>query len=209
LPECDQEAFEVFWSLISCGFFPDIFAGAFFERSGRLCSTAMLKEETAGGSVVYRSVSFFIGALLIVLGAGIFVFSFLGLEFAALLVFAGLGFAVAWWHWRFYGFLVPGAVLVGLGCGFGFYLNTDYGIKAISLGTGVGLFLLWGVSIWTSGANMWNWWPLLPGVLLVFLGLVDSGFSRWWPLLVVLAGVAVLLSRRRRIGNFDDWDILR
>ena len=49
------------------------------------------------------------------------------------------------------------------------------------------------------------WWPLVPGGILTLVGLVvlaeeglDSDLLRWWPVLIIGAGIIVLLSAMRR-----------
>jgi uncharacterized membrane protein HdeD (DUF308 family) len=82
-----------------------------------------------------------------------------------------------------------------------------------------GFIAIWVVSMllrlsdkdWPRGASrdaaQALWWPLIPGGILALIGLIvlaEEGFEsdllRWWPLLIIGAGIIVLvsaLSRRR------------
>jgi hypothetical protein len=62
---------------------------------------------------------------------------------------------------------------------------------------------------WSRGASrdaaQALWWPLIPGGILTVIGLIvlaEEGFEsdllRWWPLLIIGAGIVVLGSALRR-----------
>jgi hypothetical protein len=108
----------------------------------------------------------------------------------------GAGFLVWWLFSGNYGLLVPAGVLGGLGAGLmlgeaGFYGNA----AALGLGAGfVAIFLLDTL----RHRRRSNWWPLVPGAVLIALGLLQNttGWGRLgdlgWPLFLIVAGVVVV-----------------
>lgn len=105
-----------------------------------------------------------------------------------------------WWA------IIPGGFMLALGAVIALSSRiTDMELLAAVLFAGLGLtfFLLY----WLAGAGR-HWWALAPGgVLLTFAlfifalqGLaVDSSTARWWPLLLILAGLGIgLVGDRRR-----------
>ena len=83
-----------------------------------------------------------------------------------------------------------------------------------------GFIAIWIVSMllrrvddgWPRGASrdaaQALWWPLIPGGILAVVGLIvlaEEGFEsdllRWWPLLIIGAGIVVLVSALSRRGD--------
>lgn len=108
----------------------------------------------------------------------------------------GAGFLVWWIFTGNYGLLVPAGVLGGLGAGLmlgeaGFYGNA----AALGLGAGfVAIYLLDAL----RHRHRSNWWPLVPGAVLIAVGLLQNttGWGRLgdlgWPLFLIVAGVIVV-----------------
>lgn len=115
----------------------------------------------------------------------------------------GLGF-LTWWAFRgTYGLLVPASVLTGLGLGLmldeiGFYGN------GVALGLGAGCLAIYALDALRRRRRS-SWWPLVPGIALVAVGLLQhtSGWDALgglgWPLLLIVVGLIIVggaLSRR-------------
>jgi hypothetical protein len=143
---------------------------------------------------------------LIVLGALLLFSPFdLGDIFgSAIVLIIGLAFVYAYSQSRNFGFLVPGAILTGLGAGIVVEtMSTTSGW--VPLGLGLGFCAIWFL-------HRAHWWALIPGGIIALAGLQDiassNGFMReiwpnwgwnsgtWWPLLLVLAGIWLIASRR-------------
>jgi len=136
------------------------------------------------------------GLVLIGLGLALYGFELYGgLGRTAVLFVAGAAFLAAYLASKTFGFLVPAALLLGVGTGELIERATEFHAST-TLWLGIGFL---GIS-----AFAWMYegrkaiWPLVPGVLLVLFSvpnawrLVDL-IQRHWPLLLVAVGLAVLL----------------
>lgn len=95
-----------------------------------------------------------------------------------------------------HGLLVPGAILTGLGAGIA--LRDRFGPESatVPLGLGVGFLLIYVIDR-ARGGPKGSWWPLIPGGVLVAVGLMQAArtdgplkaLASWWPLLFVLLGI--------------------
>lgn len=143
------------------------------------------------------------GVILIITGLALFLLlrgTFLRAE-VILLVIGAVLFALYFIR-RNPGLLVPGAILLGLGAGMtwqGAFLHFG---DAAQLGLGLGFVGIWLVRLLYEGKN--EWWPLIPGGILVLAGL--PWFQGWagfllrnWPLLLVVIGVLLLLGGLRGV----------
>lgn len=141
-----------------------------------------------------------LGLILIGLGA-IFLLDRLVPDIGAYLpLLVGLGFLAAFLATRAYGFLIPAGIVSGVGAGI--VLQRSYpegGVFLLALGTGF-------VAIWLIGALFRlrepHWWPLIPGGILITIGLVDLAdeggrlaelLEVGWPLLLVAVGILVII----------------
>jgi hypothetical protein len=144
------------------------------------------------------------GAVLVVVGVALLAYRFsdtLAAGSAPLVI--GLGF-ITWWAMSGnFGLLVPGGVLGGIGLGMVFDAAGAFG-DGVPLGLGLGFLAIYVLD--AVRRREWSrWWPLVPGVVLVVVGLF-SNTSAWdtlggfgWPLILIAVGVVVLvigLSRR-------------
>jgi len=140
----------------------------------------------------------FTGVLLIVLGFGLF-----GLQYleapgqGTVLLLLGALFVGGYLYSRNYGLLVPGCILLGLGAGsFGdryFYVWGEFS----KIGLGAGFIAIYLIALLYQRRS--PWWPLIPGTILILLGL-GQWHRAWtfllsdgWPLILVIVGALILL----------------
>ncbi|HEV8636968.1 MAG TPA: hypothetical protein VG370_22335 [Chloroflexota bacterium] len=137
------------------------------------------------------------GAVLIVLGLGLFALQIVGgLGDAVVLFLIGGVFVFFYFARRVYGLLIPGCVLLGLGLGrvgevAGFARGEVEGI-----GLGAGFLAIYLID--TIYRRRSHWWPLIPGLILTLGGIVRLSadaqrlLSVGWPILLILAGLVLL-----------------
>lgn len=138
------------------------------------------------------------------------------------IVFAiGLIFLLAFLYKREYGFLIPGCIVSGVGIGIvlASTLDDPWSGASVLFSISGGFIAIWVVSVlmrsmdpgWPRGeardAGQALWWPLIPGGILALIGLVvlaeegvGSDVLRWWPVLLIGAGLIILISARARRG---------
>jgi hypothetical protein len=112
----------------------------------------------------------------------------------------GLGLLAAFVVTRQYGWLVAGCIVGGVGVGVVLASstsgNTAGGWMLVALGGG--FLAIWVVSLVLRLAEH-HWWPLIPGGILSVVGvLVMAGgearrLLEWWPIILVLIGVVILI----------------
>jgi len=145
-----------------------------------------------------------LGAVLVTVGAVLLAYRFsdtLAAGSAPLVI--GLGFLVWWAVSGTFGLVVPGGVLSGIGVGM-ILEQAGFSGDGVPLGLGLGFLAIYVLD--AVRRRQWSrWWPLVPGVVLVVVGLFgntsvwDSLGTYGWPLILIVAGVVVLavgLSRR-------------
>ena len=121
---------------------------------------------------------------------------------SVVLLLAGGSFIAAYFYSDFYGLLIPGGILSGLGLGM---IAAWCGLpvrdpNSVGLGAGfVAIFLI--ERLYRSRGH---WWPLIPGVILIVTG-VGAGFEdighilwRWAPAALVVLGVVIVVRAIRR-----------
>ncbi len=160
-----------------------------------------------------RRTSLGFGVMLVVVGGVLLLTRFALVDTApAWLLGVGAGLALIAIVSSSYGALVGGMVLLGLGSGM---LLGDRGVAGIPsgswtlLGLGAGFVGIWLLSLVLKLRS--HWWPLVPGLVLLAVGgarlhrhfaLIPPPvmiFVRtWWPVLLVVAGVWVLVRTLRR-----------
>jgi hypothetical protein len=159
-----------------------------------------VRESDPGAARRDREGRLWLGLILIGLGA-IFLLDRVVPDIGAYLpLLVGLGFFVAFLATRAYGFLIPAGIVSGVGAGILLQQTYDQGgIFLLALGGGF-------VAIWLIGAlfrlREHHWWPLIPGGILLTIGLVDladeSGplselLDIGWPILLVAVGLLVIV----------------
>jgi len=155
-----------------------------------------------------KSSAVVIGTALILAGIGILAVQFLeGISDAVILFIIGGVFIAGYFFVRAYWMLIPGCILAGIGLGTvgeGLFASLD---EIFLVGLGAGFIAIYVVQ-WIFEKRAY-WWPLIPGVVLILIGLIESyeDFRRLlalaWPALLVLVGLVILagaigIGRRRK-----------
>ncbi len=143
----------------------------------------------------------FIGLVLIALGLALLLMLTTNLGGEVILGFLGVGFLVAYVVSRRYGYLVPGAILTGLGTGL---LVSGQGGPDVSvvLGLGAGFLAIAVVDRLVGPTGSGWWWPFIPGGVLLLagvstlIGVVDLG-RYLVPVALIVIGAALLVGRGR------------
>lgn len=148
------------------------------------------------------------GAILIVIGLGLLALQLVqGFGEAVLFFLIGGLFVAGYLYRRSYGLLIPGGILLGLGLGsIGEGALFEFG-DFEEIGLGLGFIAIYVIALAYEGRT--QWWPLIPGGILVITGLATGNevlqhlLSVGWPLILVFVGLLFLASafglmRRRR-----------
>lgn len=160
--------------------------------------------ETGGDSVKRGDLT--LGVVLIVVGAVLLtgqVFE-LGGELALLALSAF--FFVMYAMRREYGFLVPAGILGGIGVGvlltetYGFTPNDAIIVSSLA----AGFLSIYVIDVVVT--RLQRWWPLVPGAILAVVGIglfqedtrLLETLNTWWPLALVVIGLAIILGAWRR-----------
>jgi hypothetical protein len=119
----------------------------------------------------------------------------------------GLAFLVAYAMTRQYGFLVPGGILTGVGAGVlaSSLLNVADGGAYVAIGGGAGFLLIFVVDGLVSKVAT-RWWPVIPGALMLVVGVQAATDNQelwrqvglWSPALLILLGLLIIVARARR-----------
>lgn len=136
------------------------------------------------------------GLILIVLGIVFLLAQYFEFGPALFLVLLGLVFWVPYAITRSYGLLIPGCILTGIGIGLVFDRPPLSSAVTVPLGLGLGFIAIFVIHLIVTRHS--HWWPLIPGGVLVLVGLAE-GFpqaqtllEKGWPLILVLIGLAIL-----------------
>ncbi len=145
------------------------------------------------------------GLALILLGAALYILErSAGLDAAAVFFLIGGAFFVAYLYRREFGLLISAGVLLGFGAGT-FLEQTRFNFGQPTLwGLGLGFISITVIGLIYERKS--RWWPLIPGGILILLGLPRVGNAidfllANWPLALVLAGVILLISSFFRRGS--------
>lgn len=145
------------------------------------------------------------GVILVVLGLALLAAQWIpGLGGEVVVLGLGIAFLALYFYTRTYGFLVPGGVLTGLGLGIVAESRLQLGgAEPVVLGLGLGFLLI--AVLDAAFTRFSNWWPLIPGLILVLIGLAPAFpqfgpvLEKLWPLALVIVGlVLVVLALTRR-----------
>lgn len=141
------------------------------------------------------------GLVLIAVGLGLFLLDrFEGIGDEAILLVIGSAFLIGYFVQKRYGLLIPAGVLLGLGAGgvVDRRLN-DYGDPTV-IGLGAGFVAIFLISRFYEGKA--HWWPLIPGGVLLAVGIPQGErLFDWaldnWQLILVAVGVLLLIGAWR------------
>jgi hypothetical protein len=115
---------------------------------------------------------------------------------ALFLTLLGLVFLIPYVFTRSYGLLIPGCILTGIGIGLVFDRPPLGTAIAVPIGLGLGFIAIFVIHLIVARRS--HWWPLIPGSVLVLVGIVEGIpqaqvlFEKGWPLILVLIGLAIL-----------------
>lgn len=121
----------------------------------------------------------------------------------------GIVFFIAYATNRHYGLLVPAGILSGLGAGLllsSVFNATDQQVAPYLVdGIGLGFLSIFVIDLIVTRSAA-RWWPLVPGGLMVVIGSgasltrqeITDQFGIWVPILLIVLGVTLLLTRARR-----------
>ena len=131
----------------------------------------------------------FTGLTLVVLGLVLYLLEYVGdVGRSATFFLIGGAFLAAYFYQRQFGFLIPGCLLLGLGGSL--FLEMPQ-----KVGLGVGFVAITVVAL--AYQRRFHWWPLIPGGVLILVGLERLDYVKRlfenWPLILVIVGVLVLL----------------
>lgn len=138
------------------------------------------------------------GSVLIIVGLVLFLLQFVGgMHEGLVLILVGVSFLVAYAYRPSYGLLIPGCILAGLGLGLtAERLGVAWGEPTV-VGLGAGFVVIYLVALAHLRVN--RPWPLIPGAILILVGVVpESDTLQWlfevgWPLIIVVIGAFILL----------------
>jgi hypothetical protein len=152
------------------------------------------------------------GALLVAIGLLVLLAQNVKTESLGLLFLPALGglFLIAGIVGRQAGFIIPGGILTGIGLGAILTQNPTIAITdtaeggAFFIGFALGWFLITVLSkLFTPQPQ---WWALIPGTIMALIGgaLLLGGTAlnvlefagKWWPLILIGVGLAVIARRR-------------
>ena len=141
------------------------------------------------------------GLALVIIGASLLVLLQLGATGEVVVAIVGAAFLVVYAATRYYGFLVPGGILTGLGVGLVLESTLDIqGGVLLSLAGGFAFVAL--LDRLAGGRREGGWWPFIPAGILVVIGLsqVAGGWEvlqLWWPVALIAVGVVGLIRAYR------------
>jgi uncharacterized membrane protein len=139
------------------------------------------------------------GAILLGVGFVLLLGQLTGQPLYAMLAL-GSAFLVAYLASREYGFLVPGGILTGLGVGILAIVEREGSPGLFLVSFGIGFVAIWVLDRLYTRAS--NWWPLVPGGVLIAVGLAlwQGGAAmdllttagQWWPVILIAVGAWLL-----------------
>jgi hypothetical protein len=144
------------------------------------------------------------GMTLIVLGIAFLLMQYFEFGPGLLLLLLGFVFLVPYVLTRSYGLLIPGCILAGIGIGLIFDRPPLGTPVAVPVGLGLGFIAIFAVQLIVARAS--HWWPLVPGGILVLVGIAEGVpqaqllVEKGWPLILVLIGLLILAGQFLRTG---------
>jgi hypothetical protein len=168
------------------------------RRYGRARAIDAVILGRGGVEMVGRS---FAGVMLVAIGVALLLIELTGVGGVAIVLLGGLAFLATHLATRSYGFLVPGGILTGFGAAL---VAQDLGLVADVglIGLGAGFLIIPTVQLLTGAERPSGWWwPLIPGGILVLLGILEKLDGRAagliLPGLLIIMGLGFLLAAAR------------
>jgi hypothetical protein len=140
------------------------------------------------------------GLALIALGLALYAVQRVeGLGRSAIFFLVGGAFLAAYFYRREFGLLIPAGLFGGIGVGM---------LEPVPMLVGIGGGFVAITIIALSYERRFEGWPLIPGAILILVGLREMEILAYlvdhWPLLLVIAGVVILLGALgRRVPRSD------
>lgn len=139
------------------------------------------------------------GLVLVMIGVGLLVVQFTSLDEGVIVGFLGVAFLIAAVATRTYGLAIPGCILSGLGIGLLLENLVEQQVlvlaEPVPIGLGLGFIGIWVFDQFFTRTvpAQGRWWPLIPGGILLMVGLVNNlpNFEAYTPYL--LAGVLIVV----------------
>ena len=129
---------------------------------------------------------------------------------SAMTLFAiGALFVTGYVYSRNFGLLIPGCILLGLGSA-RILETTLPKIEQPHFGLGLGFLAIYFIALLFERKA--HWWPLIPGTILILVGLSIREevfryvFSQGWPLILVVIGAVILIGGLARSGRATPGD---
>ena len=125
----------------------------------------------------------------------------------AVIFLLGAAFVAAYLYFKETGYLIPGCILLGFSSGYMWgETKLSFGNTTL-IGIGAGFIGIYVIRLIYEKRSAW--WPLIPGTILVLLGIgFTEDIVKWlfdnWPLILVLIGIILVISsflRSRRRGT--------
>jgi len=144
------------------------------------------------------------GIMLVVIGLVLLAAQWFEITGAGVLAAIAAAFLTSYVVSRNYGFLVPAMILSGLAVGVGLQesgIDPQGGLVVIGLAGG--FFAIFVIDVLAGHSD--RWWPLIPAGILSAVGsdqlvrgtVVSDAIARFWPVALVVAGIAVLVTSVR------------
>ena len=136
------------------------------------------------------------GLILIVLGIAFLLTQYFDFGPGLFLTLLALVFLIPYVFTRSYGLLIPGCILAGIGVGLMFERALARPDVTVSIGLGLGFIAIFVVQLVVAGSS--HWWPLVPGGILVLVGIaetvphVQAVLEKGWPVILIVIGLGIL-----------------
>jgi hypothetical protein len=148
------------------------------------------------------------GAVLIVIGLLLFALQIAtGITVTIMFLVGGAIFIAGYFNRQTYGLLIPGCLFVGMALGKLGEEYVDFVHNPSFIGLGLGFLAIYAIDKIHRGTT--PWWPLIPGAVLLFMG-VETGrmnmgtlISKGWPVVLIVVG---LLYFTGKIGSCRSGD---
>jgi len=146
--------------------------------------------------------NFIVGAALVVIGV-LFLLLQLANQYqeSFVLLIIGVVFLVIYFIQRKYGWLIPACLLLGLGLGNVVEESLTWLGDTDAVGLGLGFIAIYILGHFLEEKS--HWWPLVPGIILLFAGLSEGSkaVTYIWPVILIIIGVLILVRHLQQNRN--------